>query len=235
MELTEEELTKSNEAYNFIKSNQGFLIEKFASPKIYVPDERPVSLFMAGSPGAGKTEISKRLIEKFQDKLPIRIDADEIREVIPGYSGKNSYIFQKAASKGVNILFDYALDKNVNIILDGTFAYKDVEKNVARSLDHDREVEIYYIYQDPKIAWDLTKKREVVEHRFVSREVFISSFVVARENVKMIKSIFNDKVELNVIIKNFAENFEDIKFNISALDEHIPELYTGEQLNKLLP
>ncbi len=167
--MTDEEKKQSESAVDFVKKNSGVLIDKFAHKNLYTSDSRPVSLFMAGSPGAGKTEFSKRLIEKFHSK-PVRIDADEIREVMPGYNGSNSYIFQTAASKGVNILYDHVLRKNFNVIMDGTFAYGNVNENIQRSLDRGREVEIYYIYQDPKIAWEYTKKREKIEHRFVSRE-----------------------------------------------------------------
>ena len=207
--MTEEEIKQSEEALYFIKKNRHLLLDKFADKNIYIPDARPVSLFMAGSPGAGKTEISRRLIEKFSNK-PVRIDADEIREMAPGYNGANAYIFQAAASKGVNMLYDYVLDRNLNVILDGTFAYGGSLENIQRSLDHNRDVEIYYIYQEPQIAWEYTKKREEIEHRHVSKEVFITSFFKARENVIMIKDGLGDKVELNIIVKNFEAGSEEI-------------------------
>ena len=50
-------------ANEFIKKNKKLLFEKFACDKIYKPRENPILLFMAGSPGAGKTEYSKALIE----------------------------------------------------------------------------------------------------------------------------------------------------------------------------
>src|ERR1700722_5950860 len=108
-------------AYQYIKDHKHELIERFADPKIYKPDNQPVSLFMAGSPGAGKTEVSKRLIEIFTGSLPVRIDADDIRIIFPNYTGTNSHIFQRACTLGINILFNYVLHNNINTILDGTF------------------------------------------------------------------------------------------------------------------
>src|SRR3989344_6924175 len=102
--MTEEELIIKTASFEFIKKNQKELIAKFASPNIYHPVENPISLFMAGSPGAGKTEISKSFVKKFKD-LPVRIDADDIRPLCPGYIGSNAHLFQKAANKGVNILY----------------------------------------------------------------------------------------------------------------------------------
>lgn len=106
--------------------------------------------------------------KKFED-IPMRIDADEIRAFCPGYSGTNAHVFQDAANKGVNILYDHALENSINCILDGTFAYADVVQNIERSLKRARRVEIWFVYQDPKTAWAFTKAREVVESRRVAK------------------------------------------------------------------
>lgn len=123
--MNDEEL--SIEAKKFIRKNKQLLIQKFANEEIYKVDIYPVTVFMAGAPGVGKTEISKRLIETFQTK-PIRIDADEIREICPGYNGANSHIFQSASTTGVHILYDYVLARKLNVILDATFAYGNADK-----------------------------------------------------------------------------------------------------------
>ena len=74
------------------------VIQKFADATEHVADELPTTLFMAGSPGAGKTEISKRLVPRFKQK-PIRIDADEIRTLCPGYAGNNAHAFPRCCNK----------------------------------------------------------------------------------------------------------------------------------------
>ena len=73
-------------ALEFVKTHKKDLIERFCPETICHSVANPVSLFMAGSPGAGKTEVSKGLIKKFND-VPVRIDADEIRSFCPGYTG----------------------------------------------------------------------------------------------------------------------------------------------------
>ncbi len=50
---------EAEEAKKFIKKNKKLLIEKFANLDLYKPVVSPVTIFMAGSPGAGKTEFSK--------------------------------------------------------------------------------------------------------------------------------------------------------------------------------
>lgn len=231
--MTDEELKQSNDAFQSVKARHLELIEKFASNKEYIPDIQPISLFMAGSPGAGKTEISKRLIKRFKQK-PIRIDADEIRAFCNGYTGQNAHIFQKAATKGVHILLEHALKKNINMILDGTFAYNGALENIQRSLDHKRKVEVFFIYQDPLQAWEFTKKREAIEQRKVSKEVFIDSFFKAQENANEAKKHFGTSIEMNLIIKDFEKNLEQFEINIPGIDSYIKKVYTKEELNTLL-
>lgn len=108
--LTAEESELEEKAFLFVRNHKVELIKKFADPDVYQSVPIPVSLFMAGSPGAGKTEVSRGLVRKFKD-APVRIDADEIRTLCPEYTGANAHVFQKAANKGVNTLFDYVLHK----------------------------------------------------------------------------------------------------------------------------
>lgn len=228
-----DEQNKSEDAFDWVKTNHKLIINKFAGDAEYVSDEQPTTLFMAGSPGAGKTEFSKRFIARFKQK-PIRIDADEIRTICKGYAGNNSHIFQRAANKGVNILYDHALHNNINIILDGTFAYAESLKNVERSLGHNRKIEIFFIYQNPIQAWEFTKKREAIEHRQVSKNVFIDAFFKSRENVNRAKQYFGSQIELNIVIKDFERDLEKLEINVQSIDYYIKEEYTRENLENTI-
>lgn len=81
--------TISEQAVNYVKLHDKELVEQFASLKNYPSSTNPQAIFMAGCPGAGKTEFSKGWIEEFNKDEPeakiVRIDADEIREKIPQY------------------------------------------------------------------------------------------------------------------------------------------------------
>ena len=223
----------SEGALTWVKNNKKSIIEHFSKGVEYVSDTAPVTLMMAGSPGAGKTEISKRLIQRFNEK-PIRIDADEVRSLCDGYTGSNANLFQRAANKGVNILYDHALNKKINVILDGTFAYSGVEDNISRSLKRGRKVEIFYVFQDPIQSWEFTKKREVEEYRNDSKEVFIDTFFRSQENIKKVKTIFGDLIEINLIIKDFEKGLERLKLDVSGVDNFINNVYSKENLEKLL-
>ncbi|WP_349306189.1 zeta toxin family protein [Pseudomonas sp. PCH44] len=58
----------------------------------------PVSVFMSGSAGAGKTEASIELLNLFSDQPILRIDPDELRNEFADYQGGNAYLFQGAVS-----------------------------------------------------------------------------------------------------------------------------------------
>ncbi len=228
---------QSADANEFVKKNKNLLFEKFANNKIYQSRKKPISLFMAGSPGAGKTEYSKALVNiaKSTTSPIVRIDADEIREIIPQYDGYNSDIVQRAASTGVHKLYDYCLKNKLDVMVDGTFAkFEIAHRNVKRSLDRGREVAIYYIYQDPLLAWEFTQKREKLEGRKVPRRVFIDAFFNARINVNKIKLIFKDKIKLYLVIKDYSNNVHKFYSKINDIDKYIKDNYTKEKLDKML-
>ena len=144
--MTEEEI--KTQAIQFAKRNKVRIAKEFTDSAKYAPDAIPISMFMAGSPGAGKTEFSKSLIkilEADEEHRVIRIDGDEVRPMIPGYTGNNSRLFQGAISLIVEKMHDFVLHNRQSFILDSTFAqYEKAADNVRRSLKKDRFVFIFY-------------------------------------------------------------------------------------------
>jgi predicted ABC-type ATPase len=224
----------SAEAIKFIKSNKKELCEKFAGNKICLSVTNPISIFMAGSPGAGKTEFSKHLITDIEINA-VRIDADEIRSFIPEYNGKNSDEVQGASALGVQKLFDYVIEHKKSFILDGTFANFDVScKNIERSLNKGRPTQIFYIYQEPKVAWEFTKAREAMEGRRVPVETFVDAFFKAKENVELIKERFGANIKIFLVEKNFSNRIERIHIDIDKIDKYIQINYNKETLLSIL-
>lgn len=222
------------QALNFIKNNKKLLLQTFANDQIASSESDPISIFMAGSPGAGKTEFSRNLIKNNGLQI-VRIDADDIRNIIPQYTGNNSQQVQGASALGVEYLHDYILKKGKSMILDATFSdYKKCKLNIQRSLKRKRIVEIYYIYQAPLVAWSFTQAREGKEGRKVPKTTFIKAFFNAYRNVQKVKDEFGDQVQLNVIKKNYQQKTERAWLNISSIDKHINIPYTKQALTKKL-
>ena len=220
-------------AFRWVKDHTTQLIDLFAKDKSIPQDDFPTTVFMAGSPGVGKTEFSRRLSETFIQK-PVIIDADEIRTKIPGYVGQKAYLYQRAATKGVHILYDYSCKKKLNIIMDGTFAYGNVFDNVEHSLKYGRNIEIYFLYQDPKQSWEFTKVREKQQTRNVPKEVFIKAFFKSIENANSVKAKYGSKVKLNVAINDFKKGLQSLELNKETIDNYLPKVYTIEDLEEEL-
>ena len=254
MELTTAEKKIQDEAIAYLKQHEDELIHRFVIAK------NPLrvgyaTLFMAGSPGAGKTEFSQRYIpiainKKDQqlklalrkihiditavDCVLIRIDADEIREFFPQYQKTdmkkgihgNAHIIQKAANKGLDMVRDYCLANNISFLHDGTFGnYGTMKKIVQKSLVVGREIQIFYLYLDPVTAWQFTKAREYLEGRNIVKEKFIDQYFNARENVDRIKREFGDTVKINCVLKDSDNTVKKIEFNLSRIDRFLDAQY----------
>lgn len=225
------------QAKQWVKVNRKKLIAEFCNQDQFPKTDNPVTIFMAGSPGAGKTELSQSLSDEFGGGF-VRIDADEIREKMRaiGYNGKNSDIFQDAANKAVNLLFDYANKKGgQNVILDGTFAYGNWRENVERSIAHERTVDIYYLYQDPTRAWDFVQRRASKDGgRYVPKAVFMQAYIEAIKNVRKAKQLFGNKITVYFAKNNYQKNIEKIVVDVDDIDKYLPKMYTLEELEARL-
>ena len=189
----------SVEAYEWVKHNPGFLIDVIAGK--YNDDQGGrVSVFMAGAPGAGKTEFSRCLINDVfgeNTKLIVRIDPDEIRTKIPMYIPGKAELFNRATIKGVEIIVDHCFDKKYNksFLLDGTLSNQGIaKKNIDRALVRGRKIIVYFVYKDPLVAWDFTKKREKVEGRNIPKESFINQYFGSIETINALKAEYGDPV-----------------------------------------
>ncbi len=225
----------STEAVGYVKSHKKELIEKFVGDT--QPVRRPVSIFMAGSPGAGKTEFSIHLIDEIlgaKDKI-VRVDPDEIRVWLPQYVPGKAEYFQDAVSVGVNKLHDFLKSKSYSFLLDGTFSKHNIaESNVQLSLDKGRPVLVQYVVQPPEVAWRFTQDRERVDGRNITRKDFIEQFLSAYVVVGGVKKKFGNKVNVDLIERNLKTGVYDTTFNISDLDSYLPKKYSKDDLEKLV-
>ncbi len=238
-ELMPEEQALADEALAYVKSNKQSLIAKFADG--VAPSATPMAFYMAGSPGAGKTEFSENLLRILTGERiglsVVRIDGDEVRKMLPGYQGRNASVFNAAVNKGVEVILDHTMSKNKTFILDGTLSsYGVAVKNLKRSLDKGRGVVIVFVYQDPVTAWAFTKAREIREGRNIPREAFIEKYFGSQDVVTRLKNEFGDKIEVWFVERNLNDYNEiNLKIDIKDLRGYIKIPYTKEQLEATLP
>ena len=229
-------------AVEFAKKNKTQIANELTDISRFASDDHPISVFMAGSPGAGKTEFSKELIgilEEDGQRKVVRIDGDELRQRMPGYVGNNSDLFQGAISIVVEKIHDCVLEKMQTFILDGTFAkYDKATHNIRRSLNKHRSVFIFYVYQTPGTAWRVTQARERLEGRNIPKPAFIEQFCGAKETVERLHHEFTDRVVIFLVKKDFNTSATKEVVKIvdpnTSIDLSIGEHYTKEELEKSL-
>ena len=225
------------DANEFAKANRKHFARKFTDPAIFTPEECPVSVFMAGSPGAGKTEASHALIEQISSQGPavLRIDPDDLRQQFKGYNGSNAYLFQRAASILVERILDEAFGNSQSFILDGTLSsYSSAKKNIDRSLKKDRQVQLLYVYQEPFLAWDFVQKREAIEGRRIKPETFIEQYFAAREVVNRLKNEYGSAIKVDLLMKNIDNSNRFFEFGVQNIDYFIPERFSKAELEQTL-
>jgi UDP-N-acetylglucosamine kinase len=208
----------SQEAINYIRKHKQNITKDLLLD--YTSVDVPLSIFMAGSPGAGKTEWARGVVELLD--------------------GNNSHLFQKAMSKLVSYIHDRLLAQNISFILDGTFSDKNrAKENIIRSLRRQRKVTIIYIYLQPEYAWQYTQNREKEEGRRILKETFIQKYIGAYQTVRNIREIFsNEEVEILLFNRTDIKSAKNINLipitNTQQLDEALQKVYNKEELEQLL-
>ncbi|EHW0654654.1 zeta toxin family protein [Vibrio parahaemolyticus] len=201
-------------------------------------EESAVSVFMAGSPGAGKTETARNMIKTFKKESGVdlvHIENDELRKVFEDYDGINSPLFQRPATLLVEAIHDRALKRDVSFILDSTLSSLEKAKdNIQRSLKRNRYVLIIFVYQEPEQAWCLVKAREIVEGRRVPEEVLVNQFMESQRVVSELKKLFQDQVDIIFIEKNIDGRNERPHFNVSDIDALLRKKYNRESLEAIV-
>lgn len=231
-------MTEEDDSVVFVKKNKDKINNKLADLETFPSVKNPLCYFMAGSPGAGKTEFSKSLIELIGHTQPeikiVRIDVDDIRHEIPQFKGNNSSTVQHAAALAARNLFYFVVKNNQNFIFDGTLSSTNVIDDIRMLIEKGRRVGIFYIYQDPKRAWEFTKKREKVEGRPVPKNIFIKAFFESRNNINKIKEMFSKDVTLTFIEKNYLNKDKKYRLNIDKIESFVQNEYNPSTLEEIL-
>lgn len=233
--LTPEQERAVDEALKFARKNKTDIARRLTDTSIYIPEDNPVSVFMSGSPGAGKTEASIALLESLGDGAVIRLDPDDLRTEFEGYTGGNSWLFQPAVSVLVEKIHDLVLKNSQSFLLDGTLTnYDKAEQNIRRSLRKDRLVQILYVYQEPVQAWKFVMAREKAEGRQIRPETFVKQYFAAREVVNQLKVQFGKEIQIDLLLKNNDGSTRVYKDNIEKVDPHVPERYSKKDIEQIV-
>jgi len=181
------------------KTNQSKVVDLFFETN--KPVSTKTAFFMAGIPGAGKTEFTENTL-KVTPGL-ISIEHDQLVEYIDGYTPEEYYNYRKAGSVLVTRIFDECLQNEYSFVFDGTLSHENGVKNIDKALKTGYEVIVVYIVQDAALAWKLTQARELVKKRAIERTGFI-------ETCK--------KINLN-LLNIFKKHKNNVKFSFWLIDK----------------
>lgn len=225
--------TDPNDAIQlWIRNNKKKIAREFIRKNEFTSSDTPVGIITAGLPGAGKTEFTKELLKQVSTK-PLRIDMDEIATLIEGYRPEIADKFRMGASAIMNNIYDIVTKKKIDFVLDGTFAGKPALSNVQRAIDHGFILKIYYIYQDPLLAWQFTQARELIEHRSIDKLGFIDTYLRLYDNLQELEK-FNDRVSVSLIIKDKDNRVGSLQEHVPNILQAIPSPMTRIELEQLL-
>lgn len=214
------------------KANKKALVAKIVG-NVTPPDDgnKPVAVFAAGIPGAGKTEFLDRLLAGVPNI--VRIDLDEIVRLFNGYKPEEYYQYREAADILVDEAVIYCRQKRLDFVLDGTFGSKYAIKNVESALKR-HDVVIFYVWKDPLLAWQHTKDRELLTKRGILREGFLESCVNVPKNIKHIHNSMDNRATINLIKKDLDTDKFVLTNDSDEIDNVLAINYNKIDLERLL-
>lgn len=212
-------------------------VEEFIRKTGAEPVVNPSAIFMAGLPGAGKTEFSRNLVDIVGGAKVVRIDMDEIASQIKGYTPEKANEFREPATRLLNAILDRVLKEKMEFVLDGTFGSKNAIKNIERAIGHGYSAKIVYIIQDPKRAWEFTKAREKVERRSITQDGFIATYFNIIKNINAMAPLLkkHDKISLDMVWKNEDNLIESWFPNVKeGIDKLLETSYNNKTLKEYI-
>lgn len=232
--MTPEEKRVQEDAIAWARANKKKKARELTDIKSFPPELDPVAVFMAGSPGAGKTETAEAMLEAIGNGV-LLIDPDRYRNFFPSYDGTNAWLFQPAVSIIVEKVLDLAFKNSQSFILDGTLTnFEKAKSNIERSLRKGRMVQVIYVYQSPLLAWRFVEAREALEGRRIRPEDFIEQYFQAREVVNRLKAGFGNKIKVDLIVKNMDNSMRSYKMGVDVIDHYVLEKFTRADIEKAL-
>lgn len=163
--------------------------------------DKPLSIFLGGGSASGKTSISKMLVQSFKDEGEgvILIDSDYIKTKLPEYKElirsspeQAAAILHDESSDISEKLFDFAIQKKVNLIFDGTMKNAEKYSNLIQQVKA-KDYSTSIVIADVPLA-EAFRRAEIrfqIEKRRVPEEIIRYS----HENVPRTFLQLKDKVD----------------------------------------
>lgn len=210
------------------KTNQNKVVAAFF--KDNAPHEGKLAIFMAGIPGAGKTEFTENSIKEASPGL-ISIEHDKLVEYIDGYTPETYYNYRKAGSILVTRVLDECLSKGFSFVFDGTLSHENGIRNIDKSIRKGYAVVVVYLVQDAATAWELTQSRELVMKRSIERDGFLVTCNKINTNLLAIFRAYQENQQFTFLL--IDKHGEPSTGKATAI-LHSPELNKSTEIEEAL-
>jgi UDP-N-acetylglucosamine kinase len=192
--MSKEDLIEN--AISYIKNKNNY--ERIKRAFIVDTQEKREVIFMSGMSGVGKSEFVSTL--NSQNTLNV-IAPDDIRQLLPGYTGGNAHLFQKATSTCVSKMFSDVIGEGLPFLMDTNLANIEIaEQNIIRVLKRGYTVTLYFIHRTPAEAFATALHREKTEGRHVPTDIFVQKGIGAIETF----TTLSEKYSLNSSVGMFV-------------------------------
>ena len=113
----------------------------------------------------------------------IVIEHDKLVELIDGYKPQHYYAYRQAGSVLVTEILKHCLKQGLPFVFDTTLAKGRSTSNIRAAITRGYKVEVIYVVQDPKSAWQFTRDRERDQKRNISPEGFAETCQLINPNL----------------------------------------------------
>jgi predicted ABC-type ATPase len=161
------------------------IINTFKKDVVCITKGQPIAIFMGGSPASGKSSFLRKYSPYLLKEEILKVDADEIRAMLPEYQGYNA---SQTHSETKDIVSTLLSNKNIGIPCDFDLIYDGTMNSVKSYIPlidilRKRGYKIFIVYMD-KVPKDVIIKRALERYqksgRFVPLEVIEDFFEKGR-------------------------------------------------------
>ena len=169
------------------------IINSFTDELICIQQDEPIAILMGGSPASGKSSFLRKYAPYLLKEELLRIDADEVRSMLPEYEGWNASQTHLETKDIVNTLLSdrtIGIPCEFDLIYDGTMNNTKSYKPLIQLLK-ELGYRIFVVYID-NVPYEVIKKRALERYkksgRFVPMEVIDDFFEKGKTALNKIKS-----------------------------------------------
>ena len=169
------------------------IINSFTDELICIQQDEPIAILMGGSPASGKSSFLRKYAPYLLKEELLRIDADEVRSMLPEYEGWNASQTHLETKDIVNTLLSdrtIGIPCEFDLIYDGTMNNTKSYKPLIQLLK-ELGYRIFVVYID-NVPYEVIKKRALERYkksgRFVPMEVIDDFFEKGKKALNKIKS-----------------------------------------------